>query len=85
MTTELAYHPLLNACVLSLAPTLAADVRTIVVIDGKFSSMSEHDSESRSIATACYFIKGAPPFAADPGGFLDFGIFGKMLIFENFR
>ena len=30
-------------------------------------------------------IKGAPPIAADPGGFPDFGIFRKMLIFGFFR
>ena len=30
-------------------------------------------------------IKGAPPIAADPGGFPDFGIFRKMLIFWIFR
>ena len=33
-------------------------------------------------------IKGAPPIAADPGGFPDFRIFSifrKMLIFEIFR
>ena len=40
-----------------------------------------------SLRTDCiqFEIKGAPPIAADPSGFPDFGIFRKMSIFRIFR
>ena len=40
---------------------------------------------SRTALNVVPFIEGAPPIAADPGGFLDFRIFRKMWILGIFR